>query len=806
MNSFAQDVRFAIRTLLKNPAFTLVAVMTLALGIGGNTAIFSAAEGIWLRPLPFTDISHVEVLGQQTPESSFWASLAAATYREWKDHSHSFAALSAYRETNANLTGAALPQRVQVAELDDGLLALMNMKPALGRSFAAEDFRPGSSVVMLSYGVWQAQFGGRGDVVGKTLQIDGQPSTIIGVMDKAADFPAATDLWRPLSFTAADWADTKGHRLHPLARLADGVTRDQATAELDALLRNLAAKAPADYERLSAGVHPLGDAINGNMTPGFLRVLMGAAGFVLLIACINLGNLQLSRATGRRREFSVRAALGCSRFRLARQMLTESMVLALAGAAAGLLLADWAVRLMVTSMPADTARQISGWAQMSIDGKVLLFTAITAMVSGLAAGLVPVARGYKFAPAEALKAGGTTTQAAPHRLRSLLVVGEAAVALTLLVGTVLVVEGFHHMIDDAQRFDPQGLLTMQVELTSPRYGTPQARMNFYSQALERMRSTPGVAGAVMFSAPPFSNNGVEWRRFRTAAMTETRRLPGAVLQSISPGFFGALNIPLLSGRDFSDSDNPNSLPVAIISDVMARRYWPGETPVGRIVYLRNGTTDTALTIVGVSGNVEYDWTNNAPEAVIYVPFGQQLPTTTLFAVRSVSRSASAGLVAPIRAGIAQLDPDLPLSNIKTLDRVMLESLAPLAQIGGLMSAFGVIALLLAAAGIYGMVSYAVTQRTHEIGIRMAIGAERSAVLRMVIVQMMRFAVAGAILGLLGAVALGRASSGFFFGVKAGDPLPFVLAFVVLIAVALLATVGPALRATRVDPMLALRAE
>ena len=803
MESFLQDVRFALRTLLKAPGFTLVAVITLALGIGGNTAIFSAAEGMWLRPLPFTNTSRLVFLCEQTARTQSY-SVAAATYREWREHSRSFSAVSAYMETPANLTGGSQPQHVQGVEVDAGLFALMNMKPTLGRTFSADDFQPGHNVVVLSNSLWQAQFGGRDDVLGKTVQLDGRPATVVGVMSKTADFPAATDLWVPMGLTAEDWADTRQHRVRPVARLRDGVSRAQAAAELDLLMRDVAQRAPKDYEGLRPAVYAVGDVINGNMTPGFMRVLLGAAGFVLLIACINLGNLQLARATARRKEFSLRAALGCGRGRLARQLLTESVVLALAGAAAGLLIALWAVQLMVKSMPPDTARQIAGWSAMNIDGKVLLFTIVAALVSGIIAGLVPVARGYKFAPGEALKAGGTTTQSESHRLRALLVVGEAAVALMLLVATVLVAQGFRHMISSAAQFEPDTLMTMQVELSPAKYESPQAKVNFYSQALAALRATPGVSAAATFSAPPFSNNGVTWRSYRTPSMSDTRRLPGAILQSVSPDFLRALNVPLFSGRAFAESDGPDSLPVAILSQAMVRRSWGGQSPVGQTLFLREGTTETALTIVGVAGDVEYDWTDNQAEPVIYVPFRQRPRTDAILAVRSGMPAET--LVPTLRERMAQIDAALPLSSIKTLDKLMLDSLAPMFLLGGLMSSFGLIALVLAAAGIYGLVSYTVSQRTHEIGIRMAIGAERGHVLRMIVGEMMRFAVGGAALGLAGAVAMSRVVRGFFFGVNGSSPVPFIAAFAAMVAVALLASLGPARRATKVDPMIALRTE
>ncbi len=374
----------------------------------------------------------------------------------------------------------------------------------------------------------------------------------------------------------------------------------------------------------------------------------------------------------------------------------------------------------------------------------------------------------------------------------------------LLVGTVLVVEGFQHMLAGVAQFEPQSLLTFEVELDSPKYASTSAKANFYSRAIEAMAAIPGVQSAATFSSYPMSNNGVSWRAFRTSSMTDTRHLPGAVVQSVSPQFLQAMHVPLLSGRNFDASDAPDSLRVALISDVLAKKYWPGSSPIGRSLLLRDGQTDVPLTIVGVTGNVEYDWTDNQPELVIYMPFTQQPDAHALLAVRSTV--ASSTLSPEARAAIARIDPDLPLSNVKTLDRLIVESLAGLVQTEGLMSSFGIVALLLAAAGIYGLVSYTVAQRTQEVGIRMAIGARAVDVLRLVLGQTVRLALLGAGLGVVGAIAMARLVGGFFFGAKAGSPLPFLAAFAVLVLTALLASLGPALRATRVDPIIALRYE
>ena len=795
-----QDLRYSLRSFRKNPGFAVVAILTFGVGIGANTAVFSAAEAIWLRPLSFIDATRVAVLGEQTTRTKVY-SVAPATYREWREHNRSLSYLSAYRQLSGNITAIQLPQRVQAAAVDDDFFALMELNPALGRRFSREDFQQNQKVAILSYSFWQGNFGG-GDVIGKTFQFDGQATTVVGVMGKQDVFPPATDLWIPLYYTASEWADTKAHRLSPLARLHDGVSRATAVAELDVLLREMGKVAPNDYKDLRPVVDSLKDVINGNMTPGVLRVLLGATGFVLLIACINVGNLQLARATARRKEFAVRAALGCGQGRLARQLLTDSVVLALIGTGVGLLIAYWAVRLMVNNMPPDTARYIAGWAQMSIDVRALLFTIVVALASGVISGLLPVSRGLHFAPADALKPAGGSPPLASQKTRAMLVVGEAALAIMLLVGTVLVLQAFRRVAAITAEFEPATLLTMEVDLSSAKYKDPILKANFYTQALESLRTTPGVTAAATFSTAPFSNNGVVWRSFRTPAMTQRSHLPAAIVQSVSPGFLRTLNIQLLSGRDFSSIDGPDSPAVAIISEALARQYWQRQSAVGQQILLRDAGTETPLMIVGVAGNVEYDWTDNAPERVIYLPFRQRPQTAAMLAIRS--NEDTNALASEVRSKIAQLDPDLPLSNMKRLNRLMIESLAGLFQIEGLLSSFGLLALALATTGVYGLASYTVILRTHEVGIRMAVGANRRDVLRMMVKKTMRLVLLGIAIGLVGAIGLGRLIQSIVFGATASSPLPFVAACVLLCLSGLLATVGPAWKSTRVDPTVALR--
>jgi predicted permease len=800
VESLLQDLQYSFRVLRKNLWFTAVAVITLAVGIGANTAILSVAEGIWLNPLPFTDSASLLWGGEKTPDGGRWT-ITAAIYRAWQQQAHSFSSAAAYIEDAGNVTGIAVPEHISIARVTPDLFPLLNSTPLLGRLWTAQESAERRSLAVLSYGQWQTHFGADPAILGRGIIVNGNPVTIIGVMPSQFTFPSGDELWMPLAFTEADWADATGHRVHVIARLRPGVSIQQANQELASISKALAQENPAAYRDRVGAVLPIRDYLNGNLTPIALRVMFALVVLVLLIACVNVGGLQLARATSRRREFAMRAALGGGGWRLAQQLLVESLLLSLLGATLGVVLAHWADRLLVSGLPADIARQIAGWSNISLDSRTLWFTALAAIGAGVLSGVAPAIGSARVMPGETFKGQTSSEAREPQRLRTLLIAAEAAMAVILVVSTALVLKGFHNIMASVERFAPKEVITAHVDFSSREYGDAIRRTAFIEESLGRLRAIPGATGAVVFTSAPFSNNGVDWQPFAVSGKPQPRNAPTAVIQNISPGFFSEMHIPLLSGRDFSDADGPKTLPVAVVSEKFAQRWWPKQSALGQTVELQSAKT--SLTIVGIASDVEYDWTDNAPEPVIYVPYTQLPPSSVYFGVRSAVPLSA--LVPEVRAALAAQDRDLPV-DISSLATVFWYSMSALAEMEGLMGSFGLIALLLAAVGVYGTVAFSVSQRTREIAIRMAVGAQRTQVLRVVVERAMFAITSGIAVGVFGALLMGRVVGSFFFGTSGVDLPVMVTATAALISVTLVASIIPARHATTIQPIEALRYE
>ena len=796
------DLRYGLRILRKSPGFTAVAVVTLALGVGANTAVFSVARAIWLNPLPFTNSSSLVLGGEQWPQGGSW-SVGAAIVSAWQQRAHSFSGMAAYVERASTLTGIGGPERLTVARVSHGIFDLLTVKPLAGRLWTPEETQARQAVALISYAQWQNHFGGDPGILGRGIVVDGKPVTIIGIMPQRFNFPPGDDLWMPLDFTPNDWADPSGHRFHVLARLQSGTSLIKANAELAAISKQLAKQYPAVYENRIGRVFPIRDYLNGNLTPIFVKILFAAAALVLLIACVNLSSLQLARATIRRREFAMRAALGGGRWRLVRQWITESVLLAASGATLGLLLATWADRVMVRTLPPVIGSQIAGWENIRVDGVVFAVAAGLATLAALGAATAPAIRARKLAPAEALKGATSSESAGPQHLRAVLVATEAAMALVLVVATLLVVNGFRSITTSVRHFESKDLITAHVDLPSAAYSRPEQKSAFIEEALSQLRSMPGVSSAFVFTSAPFGNNGVDWEHFTVSGKSQPDYAPSAIVETVSPGFFSGMRLPLISGRDFNESDGPQNLLVAIVSQNLARRWWPNDSALDKTIQLQRGGVATAVTIVGIAPGAEYDWTNNAPEAVIYLPYQQAPPASSYLAVRSTVPSAS--LVPEIRARFSAVDRDLPV-DILSLSTVIWYALSGIAEVGGLLAGFGVIALVLGSVGVYGMVTYNVGQRTRETAIRMAVGAKPEQVLYLMLRQSMKVVAFGIACGIVGALLMGRVAGSFFFGTNGVDALLLVAAVLMLAAIALLASYIPSRRATKVDPMVALRCE
>ena len=806
MNTLIQDVRYGLRMLVKNPGVTLLAVCALALGIGANAAIFSVADPLLLRPEPFPNLGRLALMfnkvGTLTDENSMYA----PDYEAIRTQNHSFEQLAARANMDANLTGQGDPERVQGAQVTPNFFDVLGVQPLLGRAFTAQDGTPGSDAeVILSYGVWQSKFAGDASVVGKETHINGKSYTIVGVMGKDFAYPVATDLWVPLAFTAQALTDHGANYLFPVGLLKPGVSVSQAAAELDGIGQQLAKEFPRSNAKMSIRTVPFRTYATDEQTHQFMVLLLVAVGFVLLIACANVANLQLARVAGREREIAVRRAMGASRGRVVRQLLTESVILALAGAAAGLLLAEWAVGLTVSYIPPELSQYLAGWNRIALDWRAVAYTVAVAVLAGIIAGLAPALGHSRPDLTDALKEGGRGGPGrGSHRLRSVLVVAEVAASLLLLVGAGLLVKGFRALIDVQQKFSPQSLLTMNIALPMNKYGEQAKRAQFFQQVLAQMSAIPGVESASYATAVPNSDEqSYHPYTGENRAFTEDAGHIG-LRETVSPTYFRTLHLPLLRGREFTDADGPNSQRVAIISRAMAERYWPGAGAIGK--RLKEGQPDSKspwMTVVGVVADVEYN-AYFPIDAAVYMPYAQSADMNGVFLLRTAGDPLS--FVSAVRAKIANVDPDQPIYEPKTLARLTSEELIGISFIATLMAVLGLIALVLASSGVYGVMAHSVAERTHEIGIRLALGASPRQVLRWIAVRGIRLAVIGLAIGFTVAIVAARLLSSLIYGVSATDPLIFAGVPVALAIVAIAACYLPARRAMKVDPMVALRYE
>ncbi len=811
IESLFQDLRYGLRMLRKNPGFTVVAVLTLALGIGANTAIFSISDAFIRKPLPFPNLERLVDLSETQPAlSSEPRGVSLANYRDWVSQARSFDGMCAFTLDSVSLTREGVPLKVEAARVTPNFFATLGAKPLLGRLFSAGSGEAEHDrELILTRGFWERQLGADRNIFSKTLRLNGESYTVIGVMDQSVNFPPSVEVWIPLTLEDNQRFDRRSRYLRGIARLRPGVSLRQADSELKTIARQLAEAYPESNRGWSAQVVTEIDSLNAHITGPFVVLMSTAVAFVLLIACANVANLQFVRAVARQKEIAVRAALGAGRGRLIRQMLVENLALGFAGAVAGLVLARWVLHFFLGYMPADIERFVPGWDQIRLDGRAFLFALATAGFAGVLAGIAPALRSSRPDLNTSLKEGARAGLGgrSTHRYRDALAVAQIALALVLLVGAGLMVKGFRALLDTNRKYQPETLLTMRVALPySSSYKDFQRRLAFHDQALRHLAAIPGVLYAMTAKGIPFSglrDEGPYWIEGRPEASASAQ--PIAVLQSISPNYFQGLGVPLIEGRAFSDSDGPNAPLVAIIARRLALTEWPGASPLGRRLKVNsNDPASPWLTIVGVVDDVHYIWMDRAEGPAIYRPYRQAPEYWTAFALRAKQDPDS--LVLAARSAIAAVDPEQPIFEVETMAQVISESTLPIAYLAVMLGVAGALAVLLASMGVYGVMAFSVTERTHEIGVRMALGAGHSDTLRLFLRRGILLASLGIGIGLPCALALARLSAHVLYGVRADDPSIAIASVAALAIVAMLASYIPARRAMRVDPMVALRYE
>ena len=804
-----QDLRFGLRMLLRTPAFTAIAVLALALGIGANSAIFSVVNTVLLRPLPYKNPDALMMLWEDATHLGFPINTPApANFIDWRDQNTVFESMAAMAQSSFNLTGAGEPERFRGRRVSANLFTLLGVEPQLGRGFLAEEDRPGTRVVILGYGIWQRRFGGDPAIIGRALNLNGEAYTVVGVMPRSfVELPGfgnwKDQLWVPIAFSSEDASQRSNHYLEVIGRLKPGVTRQKAQAEMDTIAARLAQQYPADNLRIGIKITPLHEQIVGDIKPALI-VLLGAVGFVLLIACANVANLLLARAAVRQKEIALRLALGASRSRLTRQFLTESVLLAALGGGAGLVLAMIGIDILKGFIP-DTISQAE---TIGVDGKVLIFTLLISVATGVIFGLAPAAQASNFSLNDTLKEGGRDSGATSrgNRIRNLLVVSEVAISFVLLIGAGLLINSFMHLRNLDPGFRADHLLTMKMVLPELKYPDKQRWTPFYDELLPRVRNLPGVESAAVATDLPLTHTGnsiyvtIEGRPDLPADQQVD-----VITRVVSPDYFRTMEIPFVQGRDFSAQDTVDSTQVVVVSEKTARHFWPGENPIGKRLKPGSSSASTSAwrEIVGVVKDVRQNDFIAPPKLQMYLAYTQtNYNSPNAIVVRTVVDPLS--LAPAVRKVVWEIDKDQPVSDINTMEQIVSEAVARQRFSMLLLGVFATLALVLAAVGIYGVMSYTVAQRTREIGIRMALGAQRSDVLKMTVFQGLKLVAIGVMIGLAAAFVLTRVMASLLFGVSATDPVTFITISVVLMAVALLASYIPALRATRIDPMVALR--
>jgi putative ABC transport system permease protein len=806
MESLLGDIRYALRNLLRRPGFTLIAVVTLAAGIGANTAIFSSIHSLLLNPLPFPELDRVVAIWDKLPSKGVMHNeVTVANYLDWQSQTQSFEQLALYRWWNANLTGIDPPERIQGFLVTANYLDALGMKPIMGRNFFAEENQPGKdAVAIITHSLWQRRFGGDPNILNKTITINSVVRTIVGVMPEHFNFPKGGEVYAPLPMTSELMKSRGNHSYYVVGRLKPGASVEGSQAEIDNIMARLDQQFPETNKGWGATVFPIvADTVRLYDTA--LWVMMAAVGFVLLIACANVANLMLARATGRQREIALRTALGASRWRIVRQLLTESVIVALIGGALGMLIGFWGIDALRAANPGDAAKFAPGWYQLGINFPVLMFTLGLSVFSGIVFGLAPALQVSKPNLNDSLKEGSRQTSGSSHRLRSSLVVLEVALSLMLLVGAGLLGRSFLSLLKTDPGFNPDNVITMNLVLPVAKYKDEPQRAAFFQDLVQRVKANPGVESAALVSHLPLGGSNAS-DSYLVEGMPEPA--PGQEYDGryrvATPDYFRTMGISLVRGRSFTDQDKAGTTPVVVVNETLARKHWPGEDAIGKRIRFY-GPLERApwLEIVGVIRDVKHEL--NIPiEPEYYLPLAQDTWTGMVLVARTSVDPAS--LAPALRQHVWAIDKDQPVFDVKTMQEVRSSSVALYSFSSVMLGIFAVVALLLASVGIYGVMAFAVTQRTQEIGIRMALGARTADVLKLVVKHGMKLALLGMLIGLGGSWAITRFLEKMLVGVEPTDLLTFSVVSGFLLLAAFVACYLPARRATKVDPLVALRYE
>lgn len=805
---FMSEFRLALRSAVKNPAHTALIVIALALGLGLNAAVFGMGDALMLRPLPYPGADRLVAIGMTRAGEldNLIEGAPTGTFLDWRSAGGPFQGMAAWEYWNANLTGGSEPERVQAYRVSPGFFGLMGMPVAHGREFGAGDDVIGNHrQVVLSDSLWQRRFGGDPSIVGRTVHIEGHPHTVVGIGAPRFNFPQGSEAWVPLAFTPEAAAGRSLRALTVVARLADGASIGEARAHIGVVAANLRRQYPAETGTLETRVEPIAKGLGDPGASNLLIVWQVSAALVLLIACANVASLLLARGASRARELAVRLAIGASRWRVIRQLLCESLVLAMLAVPLSLGLAWWMLRVLKSYMPARIANFVMGWHEIDLDGRVILFTTIAALLTTVIFGLLPALQSSSLRMVDTLKQGGRGATAGRLRLRRALVTAEIALALPLLVAAGMTALGTWNFINGPQGYDPNGVLAFRTALPDAVYPAVADRARFAERVVEKLSALPGVSHAAATNVTPSSGSGwstrYEIEGDPPPATIEER--PLADYRTVSPAYFDTMRLPLVGGRAFSSADTLESLPVAVVSESFVARHWPGQDPIGRRIVFP-GRERTVVTIVGVAGNHLHDWFTGTGRPAIFRPVAQTASSTLAFVVRTSGDPASLGPGA--RAAVGAVDPNQPIFQVMTqIDQVRERAIGP-RYAAGLMALFGVLALVLSVIGIYALVGYYVAQRRQEIGVRMALGAQARDVVRLTVRQAAIMAGTGVAIGAAAAFAVSRMLESVMLGMAQNDPRLLAGFAAVLSIAALTAGYVPARRAASIDPMLAMRGD